>query len=201
MANSKLPSEIQKYKNMKLQNMIHITNKLNENKELSMKFIDDVLKISGYEVDEEGYLVDYTNVEDESDKPDYVIFKGKALRLGSYGVLHSTDILFDAYANPNIMEFLFIEYIKETHPQVSLVQIFAEKEGAIPKGSNTYGYLKILYEDGSFINTKNHWKDSTKYLEGWCRLESMGNDMIADLLRPYDEWENEYYSNPENLQK
>lgn len=195
---SKLPSEIQKYKNMKLQDMIHITNKLNENKQLSIQFIDDVLRISGYEVDEEGYLVDSSNIEDESEKPEYVVFKGKALRLGSYGVLHSTDILFDPYTNPNIMEFLFVNYLKENHSHISVSQIYADKEGVVPKGNNTYGYLKILYDDGSYILTGKHYKDSTKYLDGWCRLETMGNDMIIDLLRPYDEWEAEYYSNPEN---
>lgn len=198
---NKLPVDIQKYKHLNLKDMGHIINKTNENHELSLQFIDDVLRIAGYEIDEEGYIIDYNNIEDETDKPDYIVFKGKALRLGSSGVMHSTDMLFDPYTNSTIMEFLFVNYLKENHPQVSIAQIYAAKEGIIPKGTCTYGYMKILYENGAYITTGMHWRDSTKYLDGWCRLEAMGTKMITELLEPYDTWEAEFYSNPDNLAK
>jgi len=42
-----------------------------------------------------------------------------------------------------------------------------------------------------------HYKDSTKYLDAFMRLESMMNNSVREILAPYDEYEKEYFTNLE----
>lgn len=192
---AKLPNELKKYQSVK--DPLLIINKINDNIELTNHFADEVIKILGYDVDKEGYVVD--SDVDEGEEEEYIIFKGKALRMPTQKVLHSTDMLFDPYNIPVIMEFLFSNYLRENHPLVSIAQIYSAKEGETPKSNCTYGYMKILYDNGAFITTNNHYRDSTKMLEGICRLESYGDQLIKEILQPYDEWEKEYFTDPKNL--
>lgn len=149
------------------------------------KFIEDVLRITGLEEDEEGYIVD---AEDDPVSPRYILIKGKALRHCNQAILHKRDVIFDPYSNPAIMEDLYNQYIQENHPYILTTQVYAAKEGIIPRG-DTYGYITILFKDGSKIQTNNHYKDCTKYLEAIMRLESMTDTMIKDTLDKYDEFE------------
>lgn len=194
---AKLPNELKKYQSVK--DPLLIINKINDNIELTNHFADEVIKILGYDVDKEGYVVD--SDVDEGEEEEYIIFKGKALRMPTQKVLHSTDMLFDPYNIPVIMEFLFSNYLRENHPLVSIAQIYSAKEGETPKSNCTYGYMKILYDNGSYIKTNNHYRDSTKILEGIFRLESYGDQMIREILEPYDTWESIYYSDPNNVEK
>ena len=192
-----LPNELKKYQNVK--DPLVITNKINENIELTNQFADDVLKVLGLDVDLEGYIVN-SDVEFGEDE-EYILFKGKALRMPTQKVLHSTDALFDPYNIPTIMETLLSMYLKDNHPNVSTAQIYSAKEGTSPKNNFTYGYMKILYSNGASITTNNHSRDSTKMLEGIFRLEAYGDNLIKDILRPYDEWEKEYFTDPNNIAK
>lgn len=194
---AKLPSELKKYQSVK--DPLVIINKINDNIELTNHFADEVIKILGYDIDDEGYIVN--SDVDEGEEEEYIVFKGKALRMSTQKVLHSTDMLFDPYNVPIIMEFLFSNYLRENHPMVSTAQIYSAKEGETPKSNCTYGYLKVLYDNGSFIVTNNHYRDSTKILEAIFRLESYGDQMIKDILEPYDTWEKIYYSDAENVLK
>ena len=194
---AKLPNELKKYQNVK--DPLVIITKINDNTELTDSFANEVIKVLGYDIDSEGYIV---NADvDEGENEEYVIFKGKALRMSTQKVLHTTDILFDPYNIPTIMEFLFSIYLRENHPTVSIAQIYSAKEGEIPRSNCTYGYMKILYDNGAYIKTNNHFRDSTKILEGIFRLEAYGDQLIRDILLPYDEWEKVYYADPANIEK
>ena len=52
----------------------------------------------------------------------------------------------------------------------------------------------ILFNDGSTITTNLHYKDTTKYLEAMMRLESMGDEMIEETMKPYDEYEKKFFT-------
>lgn len=190
-------NELKKYKSVK--DPLVIVNKVNDNIELTNKFADDVIKILGFDIDEEGYIVN-SDVDFGEDE-EYILFKGKALRLPTQKVLHSTDALFDPYNIPTIMELLMSNYLRESHPDVSTTQIYSAKEGEIPRSNCTYGYMKILYNNGAYIITNNHYKDSTKMLEGIFRLESYGDQLIKEILQPYDDWEVEYFNDINNIKK
>lgn len=192
-----LPAELKKYKNLK--DPLVITNKVNDNIELTNMFANEVIKVLGFDIDDEGYIVD--SDVDFGENEEYILFKGKALRMPTQKVLHSTDALFDPYNIPTIMETLLSNYLRENHPNVSIAQIYSAREGEIPKSNCTYGYMKILYDNGAYIVTNNHYRDSTKILEGIFRLESYGDQMIKDILQPYDEWEAIYFTDPNNITK
>lgn len=192
-----LPNELKKYKNVK--DPLLITNKINDNIELTNRFADDVIKVLGLDIDSEGYVVN--SDVDFGENEEYILFKGKALRMPTQKVMHTTDVLFDPYNVPTIMESLLSSYLKENHPYVSIAQIYSSKEGEIPKNNCTYGYMKILYDNGAYIVTNNHYRDSTKMLEGIFRLESYGDQLIREILQPYDDWEAVYFTNPDNIAK
>lgn len=178
-------SELLNLKNYKKINFADIKSPYCTNPKLSNLFINDFLKISGYEVDDEGYIIDN---EDDILNPDYIIIKGKLLRHTIQGIVHDTDMIFDPYNNCLILEELFKKYLIECHPQVSSFQIFNAKKDA-PASLNCYGYMVVLYDNGSQIITDNHWKDSTKYLDMWYRLESHDPETIRNILKPYDDYE------------
>ena len=193
MESIKDPINLKKYKSVT--DLKNITSKPGINIELSNKFIDDVIRITGLEIDEEGYIVD---AESDPIEPEYILIKGKALRHTNQGILHNKDLIFDPYNNPVIMEELFRKYLMESHPNVSIAQVCAAKENERTK-LNCYGFITIIYDNGAKIKTKCHWKDTTKYLEAFMRLESMTDSMIDDILKPYDDFEQEYFTNPENF--
>lgn len=194
---STIPNELKKYKNLK--DPLVITNKINENIKLTNRFADDVIKVLGLDIDVEGYIVN--SDVDFGENEEYILFKGKALRMPTQKVLHSTDCLFDPYNIPSIMEVLLSNYLKDNHPLVSIAQIYSAKEGESPKNNYTYGYMKILYDNGAYLVTNNHYKDSTKMLEAIFRLESYGDQLIKEILQPYDDWETEYFNDPSNIAK
>ena len=167
----------------------NIKSKYCTNEELSDQFISDVLNITGYEVDDEGYLVD---TEYDPIDPDYVQCKGRLLRVTNRGILHSTDIIFDPYNNISIMEEIFKHYLAEYHSEVVSTQIHAQNPAAPPKADN-YGYITILYANGAIIKTGLHYKDTTKYLDAFMRLESRVDDVVMKDLKPYDDYEKEYF--------
>ena len=180
----------------KIQNidLLNITNKLNDNMELTNHFVDDVIRITGLEIDEEGYIVD---AEEDPIEPDYIVIRGKALRLTNKGIVHSKDMIFDPYNNPIIMEELFRRYLAENHPEVTAAQIYPNSPNDTSR-VNPYGYITILYNNGATIKTGLHYKDATKYLDAFMRMESMTDKMINDVLSPYDEFEMDWFSRPEN---
>lgn len=180
-----------KTKQEPIQSLINFKSKLCTNQELSDRFVSDILKITGLEIDEEGYLV---NAEDDPIEPDYVLIKGKPIRYSVQGILHNKDIIFDPYNNLMIMEEIFKQYLAQCHPEVRITQIFADKPGVIPK-SDTYGYMTIVYGNGATIKTKSHYKDTTKYLEAFMRLESMTDNIIDETIAPYDIYESEFFKN------
>lgn len=157
--------------------------------ELSERFIQDVLRITGLTEDSEGYIID---TEDDPFDPEYIIIKGKKLRHTNQGVLHRDDIIFDPYNNPIIMPELFKKYVATVHPEICSVQILAYDTKVVPK-LDTYGYLTILYDNGATIKTDIHYRDATKYLDAFMRLEAMTNPIIRDTLRDYDKYEKEYF--------
>jgi hypothetical protein len=163
----------------------NIKSKFCDNQELSDRFVSDVLRVTGLEIDHEGYLVD---AEDDGIEPEYVAIKNRPVRYSNAGILHNRDIIFDPYNNTMIMEELFKQYLAKFHPEVSSTQIYAAKNSTIPK-NDTYGYISIIYGNGSMISTANHHKDTTKYLDAFMRLESMTDDLILDTLKPYDDYE------------
>ena len=71
-------------------------------------------------------------------------------------------------------------------------QIYAKNMNEIPK-MDSYGYIGILYGNGARIVTALHFKDSTKYLDAFMRLESMTDNLINDTLSKYDEFEKKWY--------
>lgn len=180
-----------KMENKKYQkiNFTDIKSNYCSNPELSNLFINDFLRVSGFEIDDEGYIID---TEDDPLDPEYIIIKGKFLRHTIHGIVHDTDLIFDPYNNCSILEELFKRYAIECHPRISSFQIFNAKKD-ITSSINCYGYLVALYDDGSQVITDNHWKDSTKFLDLWYRLESHDPEIIRDILRPYDEYENEFF--------
>ena len=186
-----IKSPIKKYQNIDL---LNITTKLNDNVELSSKFVDDVIRVTGLEIDDEGYIVD---AEDDPIEPDYIVIRGKALRLTNQGVVHAKDMIFDPYNNPIIMEELFRRYLAENHPEVTAAQIYPNSPNDTAK-INPYGFMTILYNNGAKIKTGLHYKDATKYLDAFMRMEAMTDLMINDCLRPYDEFEMDWFSRPEN---
>jgi hypothetical protein len=177
--------------NKKFQNvdLLNIKNHLNEDNDLARMFIDDVIRITGFEIDDEGYVVD---AEDDPIEPDYIQIRGKVLRHSDKGILHLKDLIFDPYNNPMIMEELFKRYLSFNHPEVISHQIYPYSPNAEPK-INTYGYIVVLYNNGNKIKTHNHYKDSTKYLEAWMMMESYFGNIIEETLRPYDEYEDAYF--------
>lgn len=163
--------------------------------ELSDQFVSDVLNITGYEIDEEGFVVD---PEDDPIFPEYVQCKGRLLRLANSGILHVTDLAFDPYYNITIMEELFQQYLANFHPEIVSTHIHAHDMNKAPK-TDTYGYITIIYGDGSKIQTDMHYKDTTKYLDAFMRLESMNEKMIKERLKPYDDYEKEFYKKYKTL--
>lgn len=180
-------NSMKKYKNVDL---LNIRNKLNDNDELARRFIDDVIRITGYEIDEEGYVVDS---EEDPIEPDYIIVRGKALRQTDNGILHMKDLIFDPYHNSMIMEELFKRYLASNHPEVVSHQIYPYNPNDAAR-VNTYGYITVLYNNGNKITTHCHYRDSTKYLEAWMMMESYFGDMIAETMKPYDDYEKEYFA-------
>ena len=166
-----------------------IRSKYCTNPELSEQFMQDVLMITGYEIDKEGYIVD---TEDDSIYPEYVQCKGRLLRRTNNGILHVTDLTFDPYNNLTIMEELFKHYLATNHSEISSTQIHNIHPGEMVK-LDTYGYMTILYSNGSTIKTGLHYKDTTKYLDAFMRLESMVNDIVMTRLKPYDDFEKEFF--------
>lgn len=160
------------------------------NPKLSNLFISDFLKVSGYEIDDEGYIID---TEEDALNPEYVSIKGKFLRHTIQGVLHNTDMIFDPYNDYRITEELFKIYLANCHPQISSFQIFNAKKD-LSASYNCYGYMMVLYDNGGQILTDNHWKDSTKILDMWYRLESHDPETIRNILKVYDEYEDEVYN-------
>lgn len=175
--------------------LFNIKSKYCINPELSDQFISDILLVTGYEVDKEGYIVD---TEDDPEYPDYVQCKGRVLRLANSGILHTTDLIFDPYYNITIMEELFKQYLAQFHAEISSTQIHAVDTKTAPK-ADSYGYITILYADGSTIKTRNHYKDTTKYLDAFMKLESMSDEMIKSKLAPYDEYEAEFFKKYKTL--
>lgn len=186
-----------KLKNFQKINFTDIKSHHCSNIELSNSFIDDFLRVSGYVIDDEGYIV---NDEDDILNPDYIIIKGKLLRHTTQGVLHDTDLIFDPYNNCLILEELFKRYIIECHPQISAFQIFNAKKD-VPTSINCYGYMIVLYDNGAQIITDNHWKDSTKFLDMWYRLESHDPDTIRNILKPYDDYEEQFFTEENEKRK
>ena len=179
------------YKNIDL---LNIRSKLCNDPALSDKFVSDVIRVTGYDIDSEGYVVDS---EADPINPEYIVIRNKALRLSNTGVLHSTDLIFDPYNNPMIMSELFNRYCEESHPEVANQSIYAYDQTQVPK-INTYGYITILLDSGAKIQTGLHWKDSTKYLDAFMRMESMTDGIIHESLDKYDIYENEFFKNLEN---
>ena len=175
---------------IKVQSIMNIKSKLCTNPELSDDFVNDVLRVTGLEYDSEGYIVD---AEDDPIEPDYIQIKGKVLRYTNNGVVHSNDMIFDPYNNPIIMEELFKQYLAESHPEVITTQIYAKSMTETPR-IDTYGYITILYGNGAQIVTGMHYKDATKYLDAFMRLESMTDRMIQDVLDKYDQFEAQWYA-------
>lgn len=180
-----MPNQRSIDKKHRLIDLTNIKTKQCDNKDLADQFINDVLRVVGYDIDDEGYIV---NSEDDFMEPDYILVRGKALRKTTNGVLHSTDMIFDPYNNPLIMEDMFREYVNANHPEVCNFQIMGKNEGVHYK-VNTMGYVTIRYRNGATINTMMHYKDSTKYLEAFMRMEGMGNGLISETLYPYDTYE------------
>lgn len=172
-------------KTNKIDSLMNFRSKLNTNNELSDKFREDVLRITGLDVDQEGYVVD--SEEDPFD-PDYVIVRKKYLRVANRGILHEKDMIFDPYNNTVIMEELFKQYLQRFHPEVSNSQIYAYHPNESSKG-DVYGYITVLYKNGAKIITEMHYKDSTKYLDAFMKLEAMDENMVKDTLKIYDEYE------------
>ena len=169
--------------------LFNVKSKYCTNEELSDRFISDVLNITGYEVDDEGYIVD---TEADPIYPEYVQCKGRLLRIISGGILHSTDIIFDPYNNITIMEELFKHYLAENHPQVVTTQIHAY-DPQVKMKADLYGYLVILYSDGATITTGLHYKDTTKFLDAFMRLESRVDPVVMSDLKIYDDYEKEFF--------
>ena len=176
-------------KKVKIQSLTNIKSKLCTDPAIADNFINDVLRITGLEYDSEGYIVD---AEENPIEPDYITIKGKVLRHTNMGIVHSSDLVFDPYNNPIIMEELFKKYVEEVHPEIISTQIFAASTTEIPR-TDTYGYIAILYGNGARIVTNNHYKDATKYLEAFMRLESMTDSMINDVLYQYDIFEQKWF--------
>lgn len=166
-----------------------IRSKYCTNPELSDQFVSDLLTITGLEIDDEGYLVD---PEDDPFEPEYVSIKNKPCRYAKNGVLHSRDLLFDPYNNTSIMEELFRQYLAKSHPEVVQSQILAAKKGVVPH-PDSFGFITIIYSNGDLIKTANHWKDTTKYLDAFMRLESMTDNLVLEKLYPYDAYEAEFF--------
>lgn len=185
-------SLLNKYKKTDLNN---ITTSNCDNLELSYQFIEDFLRISGLEIDQEGYVV---NSEVDIVEPEYIVIRGKALRRTNQGIAHSKDLIFDPYNNTLIIEELFRQYLMESHPEAITFQILNSQKDKQPK-PNTFGYIMIMFSNGAQIQTCNHWKDSTKFLDAWMCCESYIRPMIDDILKPYDEYEKEYFAELEKL--
>ena len=58
--------------------------------------------------------------------------------------------------------------------------------------------IVILLDSGYKIQIGLHWKDSTKYLDAFMRMESMTDGIIHESLDKYDIYENEFFKNLEN---
>ena len=180
-----------KKKEVERKPLLNFRSNMCTNPELSDKFADEVLRITGLEVDDEGYIVD---TEEDPFEPDYIFVKGKMLRRTNQGLLFAKDIIFDPYNNTVIIEELLRQYIQKYHPEISTYNIFVTEKNIEGKGKyDLGGYMRILYKNGAQINTNYHIKDSTKFLEGFMRLESMSDELVNDLLKPFDEYEKEQY--------
>jgi hypothetical protein len=176
-------------KKVKIQSLTNIKSKLCTDPVIADNFINDVLRVTGLEYDSEGYIVD---AEENPIEPDYIMIKGKVLRHTNMGIVHNNDLVFDPYNNPIIMEELFKKYVEDVHPEIVSTQIFAASTTEIPR-TDTYGYIAILYGNGARIVTNNHYKDATKYLEAFMRLESMTDTMINDVIQQYDIFEQKWF--------
>lgn len=174
-----------KQKSPIIKSLTNLKSRLCTDPHISDLFVHDVLRITGLEFDNEGYIVD---PEENPLEPEYILIKNKVLRYANAGVLHANDIIFDPYNMPSIMDELFRRYLSQAHPNVISTQILAKSLTQAPR-IDTYGYISILYSDGSKIVTQCHYKDSTKYLEAFMRLESMTDKMINDTIGKYDEYE------------
>ena len=176
-------------KKVKIQSLTNIKSKFCTDPVIADNFINDVLRVTGLEYDSEGYIVD---AEENPIEPDYIMIKGKVLRHTNMGIVHNNDLVFDPYNNPIIMEELFKKYVEDVHPEIVSTQIFAASTTEIPR-TDTYGYIAILYGNGARIVTNNHYKDATKYLEAFMRLESMTDTMINDVIQQYDIFEQKWF--------
>jgi hypothetical protein len=90
------------------------------------------------------------------------------------------------------MEELFKHYLALNHGEVSSTMIHSISEGD-PVKMDCYGYMTILYSNGATIKTGLHYKDTTKYLDAFMRLESMVNDVIMTRLKIYDDFEKAFF--------
>ena len=106
--------------------------------------------------------------------------------------MHSTDLTFDPYNNITIMEELFKHYLALNHGEVSSTMIHSISEGD-PVKMDCYGYMTILYSNGATIKTGLHYKDTTKYLDAFMRLESMVNEVVMSRLKVYDDFERAFF--------
>ena len=192
-----MPTQRSIDKKHRLIDLTNIKSKQCDNKELADQFINDFLRVAGLDIDEEGYIV---NSEEDPIEPDYILVKNKALRRSNNGILHSTDMIFDPYNNPMIMEEMFRSYIAENHPEVCNFQIMGKNEGVHYK-VNSMGYITIRYNNGAIINTKLHYKDATKYLEAFMRMEGMGDDLIGETIGVYDAFEASMIAQGKDLSK
>lgn len=164
-----------------------LKSKFCSNQELSNRFIDDTLRVLGYETDDNGYVIDAEDMYDEK----IICVKDKKLRIPK-GIYHDTDMIFDPYNNNIIMANLFNMYLTQNRQDVSSSTIFIT-EKKLKYKSDVNGFISILFSNGDTITTNQHIKDSTKYLEALMRLESMTDVIIKPILQPYDDFEKIVY--------
>ena len=138
-----------KKKEVERKPLLNFRSNMCTNPELSDRFADEVLRITGLEVDDEGYIVD---TEEDPFEPDYIFVKGKMLRRTNQGLLFANDIIFDPYNNTVIIEELLRQYIQKYHPEISTYNIFVTEKNiegfslakAFFNSSNTLSLESVL---------------------------------------------------------
>ena len=79
-----------KQKSPKIISLTNLKSRLCTDPHISDLFVHDVLRITGLEFDNEGYIVD---PEENPLEPEYILIKNKVLRYANAGVLHANDII------------------------------------------------------------------------------------------------------------